>query len=321
MAEPTGATNYQDEFLTNLAVGFAVDQTQFIADQVFPQVSVPHKTGKFWTFSRQDFMRLHAQRRAPGAESAGGQYSRGTDTYALDVWAFHHDVDAQEIANADRRFSLETESVEFVTLQLLLAREYVFQQAFWKTGVWTGSTTGTDLAGGTDFDYFDDPGADIIGAIEAQTEEMRLNTGLEPNLFIIGRPAWRKARQNEQMLEAIKYTQRGVVTRELFAELIGMPVIIADATYDASVDGSNTPSPQWFYGNSALMIHRAPVARINSASAGYIFTWDAYSSYGINVYSFDNAATKSRRFEGEFTAGPEVVSPELGIFFNNVTTP
>jgi len=320
MANPIGKDLYSDEFLTNFAVDYARANNQFIADQMFPTFNVDQQTGKYDVYTRQDWMRLHARLRTAGAESAGGQYSTSTGTYSVDVWAFHKDVDAQDIANQGRRFNLEKDAVRFVTLQLQLAREWIFAQSFFKTSVWTGGTTGADLVGGVDFTAWDDPAMDIINDIEKQVEAMRLATGMSPNILLIGRPGWRAMRQNPVFLEAIKYTQRGVVTTELASELLGVKVIVADATYDASVDGSATPSPQWFYGKNALLVHAAGAPGDGIPSAGYIFTWNRYSDYGINIYSFDHAPTKSRRFEGEFTAGPKIVAPDLGVFFSGIVS-
>ena len=101
MPQPNINSVHVDAILTNISVAYLQNQDNFIADKVFPVIPVDKKSDKYFTYTKNDWFRDEAQRRAPGTESAGGGYNLSTGTYSADVWAFHKDVDDQTVANAD----------------------------------------------------------------------------------------------------------------------------------------------------------------------------------------------------------------------------
>jgi len=115
---------------------------QFIADRVFPNVGVDHKSDSFYVYSRESWNRPQAKPRARATESAGGGWEVETASYNAERFAFHKDIDDQDRANQDAQFNIDREAAEFTAYQLLLTREAKFVSAFFGTGIWD-----TDLAG------------------------------------------------------------------------------------------------------------------------------------------------------------------------------
>jgi len=124
MPQPNVNSVHVDAILTNISVAYLQNQNNFIADKVFPIVPVDKKSDKFFTYTKNDWFRDEAQRRADATESAGSGYNLSTDTYSADVWAFHKDVGDQTVANADAPLNPLREATEFVTRRLLLPRNY-----------------------------------------------------------------------------------------------------------------------------------------------------------------------------------------------------
>jgi hypothetical protein len=78
MPQPNINSVHVDAILTNISVAYLQNQDNFIADKVFPIIPVDKKSDKFFTYTKNDWFRDEAQRRAPGTESAGGGYNLST---------------------------------------------------------------------------------------------------------------------------------------------------------------------------------------------------------------------------------------------------
>ena len=123
--------------LTNISVAFMQSMENFIAASVFPNIPVDKKSDQYFTYDRGEFNRDEMEERAPGAPSAGGDYTISTADYAARVYAYHRDVADQLRSNQDQPLNLDREATEFVTLKGLIKRERLWVNSFFKGGVWT----------------------------------------------------------------------------------------------------------------------------------------------------------------------------------------
>jgi hypothetical protein len=142
MPQPNINSVHVDAILTNISIAYLQNQDNFIADKVFPVIPVDKKSDKYFQYTKNDWFRDEAQRRAPGTESAGGGYNLSTGTYSADVYAFHKDVDDQTVANADAPLNPLREATEFVTRRMMLRKELQFVTDFFTTGVWADDVDG-----------------------------------------------------------------------------------------------------------------------------------------------------------------------------------
>ena len=101
MPNPTQSDLHVNVPLTNVSVAYMQDKATFIADKVFPRVPVQKQSDLYWKYSKSDWRRTDAQKRAPGTETAGVGWKVDTGQYFAEVWAVHKDIDDQVRANAD----------------------------------------------------------------------------------------------------------------------------------------------------------------------------------------------------------------------------
>src|SRR5712692_6942391 len=108
MPLPSPQQVHVDVPLSNLSIAIAQDEQVFgVARGVFPNIPVDKQSNKYYIWTQADFFRTDAQKRAPGAESAGSGLNLSTSTYYCDVWASHFDVDHQTAANVDVAMELD----------------------------------------------------------------------------------------------------------------------------------------------------------------------------------------------------------------------
>ena len=320
MPQPTMGQSHVDAVLTNISVAYAQQASNFIADKVFPTVPVDKKSDKYFTYTKNDWFRDEAQRRAPGTESAGGGYNLSTDTYSCDVWAFHKDVDDQTLANADAPLNPTRDATEFVTQRMLVRRENQFVSDFLTTGVWGSDQTGVSGTPSTnEFKQWSDySNSDPIEDVEAGKAKILSTTGFEANTLVLGYDVFRRLRNHPDIIDRIKYTTAETVTEALLARMFEVDRVLVAKAVKATNNEGGTAAYAFATGKVALLAHVATSPGLLTPSAGYTFAWNGVSGgmgATVGVSQFRMEALKSQRVEAEFAFDNKVVSSDLGYFF------
>ena len=310
-----------DQALTDLSVRFTQEHQEFISTKVFPAVNVSFRSDKYFTYPREYWYKTDAQKRSPGAESAGGGYQVDQDDYSAEVYAFHKDVDDQTRANAQSQISLESDATEFVTQNLLQLREQQWVTNYFATGVWT---TEVALTGGEQWDDY--ANSDPIDDMRTAAITLREGTGKKANKLVLGPHVWNKVQDHPSFLERIKYTERGIVGTELLASMIGIEeVLVPEAIQQTVAEGETVSMSDYAFhlGNHALFLHVASNPGINVASAGYTFNWTGLvgqAGEGIRIKRFRLERNASDRVEGEMAYDQKVVAADLGYMILNAVS-
>ena len=323
MPQPNVNSVHVDAILTNISVAYLQKAENFIADKVFPVVPVDKKSDKYFVYTKNDWFRDEAQRRADGTESAGSGYNLTTGTYSADVFAFHKDVGDQTVANADAPLNPLREATEFVTNRMLLRKELQFVSDFFTTGVWGTDTTGVAGApsSGETKQWSDYTSSDPINDIEEAKSDVLSTTGLEPNTLVLGYEVFRQLKNHPDLVDRIKYTSSQTITEDMLARMFDIDrVLVAKAVRATNNEGA-TDAYGFAYGKAALLAHVAPSPGLLTPSAGYTFSWTGVSGgigSTIGVSSFRMESLKAERVEAEMAFDNKVISSDLGYFWNTI---
>jgi hypothetical protein len=323
MPQPSINSVHVDAILTNISVAYLQKQDNFIADKVFPVVAVDKKSDKYFTYTKNDWFRDEAQRRADGTESAGSGYNLSTGTYSADVWAFHKDVGDQTVANADAPLNPLREATEFVTHRLLLRKELQFVSDFFTTGVW-----GTDITGvsgtpstGEVKQWSDYSASDPINDIESAKATILSNTGMEANTLVLGYDVFRQLKNHPDLVDRIKYTSSQTITEDMLARMFDLDRVMVAKAVKATNNEGATGAYGFAYGKSALLCHVASAPGLLTPSAGYTFSWTGVSGgigSTIGVSSFRMESLKAERVEAEMAFDNKVIGSDLGLFWTTI---
>lgn len=317
MPQPTGSDLYVSPLLTNVAVAFMQSAGDFVAHRAFPVVPVDLQGGLYTEFPRGAWMRSEAKKRAPGTESSGSGWTQIRSPYLCEIFAHHKDIADPDRAN-DQLGTLDPLSAQFVARQLLLEREIAWCAAFLTTSVWTGIYTGvaaTPMA--AQFLQWNDANSDPIKDIALASIAFKQRTGFSPNKLVLG-PFVESALQNHpDIIDRIKYTQRGVVTRELLASLFNVGEILVPAGVQNAGKEGEADSFSFIAPKAALLLYAPSSPGMFEPSAGYTFGWRGYlgSSDGTRVKKFRMEKLASDRVEGESAYVQKLVSADCGTFF------
>lgn len=131
--------------LTNATLAYKNESTDFIADKLFPAVSVQKDAGKIYSYGKQSL-------RAYNTEKAnGGSYNEVTvkvavnDHYYLQSRGLFARLSKEDVENAENPLDAQTDAAEILMHNMMIDRERVASAAINVTDITQNTTlTGTD---------------------------------------------------------------------------------------------------------------------------------------------------------------------------------
>ncbi len=314
-----------DRALTNISVAYLQEADAFIADKVFPVVPVKRQSDVYFIYNKGDFMRDEAQVRGAASESAGGDYGvEASNPYYCRKHAFHKDVTSEERANYDEPLDADTDAADFVSQKMLIRREMEWADKFFKAGVWGTEISG--VASGATADQviqWDQATSDPIKNITSAAVTMASTTGFKPNKLVLSPYAYNALANHEDVLDRIKYTQKGIVTTDLLATLFGVQnVYVAWGVVNSAAKGAEEDI-DFIFGKHALLCYSNPRPALRKPSAGYIFAWtglEGAGAYGNRIVRLpmDMLGLGTERIEGEIAFDAKQICADMGIFFKDI---
>lgn len=268
MPNATGRDVYVDKALSNVAIGYRPEG--FIADMVFPVVSVPQQTGKYFIFNRGDRVRIDDTTRGPGSEARIVTEDVSTGTYVCDNYALKRRVPIEDIANADPaiQMGIMNGRVELVTGKLLTDWERRVAVQVTNT-----SNVGSSSAVASAWSDAGDP----IGDINQAIDNVHYAQGVMPNRIVMGVEAWKAFRRDSNVRNLIFGTNNGggYPSREQVANLFDIPAEgfqVGGSFFNTGEEGQ-AESLSTIWGDNVL-VYFAPMApSTEQPSFGYSFRW------------------------------------------------
>lgn len=329
MPNPTQSDLHVNVPLTNVSIAYKQASSAYIADKVFPKVPVKKQSDLYWKYSKSDWRRTDVQKRAPSTETPGVGWNVTTDQYYCHVYGVHKDIDDQLRANADSNFKMDSDATQFITNQLLLKRDLDWNSTYFKSGVWETEYKGVAASPTTSqFIQWDNAASDPIGDVSKWIIDFRRLNGFKPNVMVLGAHTMNALKNHPDIIDRIKYTQRGIVSEDLIATLFDVDKLyvsyatVADTPQipDAVTQDAGAKYDFITPTKGALLLNTPSSPSLMTPAAGYTFTWSGYlggNSEGIRVKRFRMEPIASDRIEAEQTYDMKVVCKDLGVFIDS----
>ena len=253
--------------LSNLSVKFANDRSGYVFNK-FPSVQVAHETDTYYVYGREAFQ-IPQTLRANGAEANQSEFTLSTATYALDRHSLKDIVTDRERNNANVGINPDVDTMELLTDQIMNACEFNAASTIFTTATSfdsTGSLTSTlywSLITTT---------TDIIGNVDTATAVVMKACGKPANTLVMGEQTFRYAKNQPNIIERIKYSERGIITPEILSAVFDVSnIFVGKSVYDAGVEGSAVPSTTYIWDKKFAAMYLEPNAKLKSPSALYNF--------------------------------------------------
>lgn len=212
-------------------VSVAFQPLGMIADKVSPRIPVTLRSGKYRIFGKNEMIVRDAAW-AAGSIPNQLQSRWSLDTYYAEIYKLRHPLlDAELANNAPAAFGgmdLRTEYTQATTMAIAIAREARVAGIFTNPANYPASNI-IAKAVGTEYDQPNMGGEQVftdINNLLGLTADATLHPISDLSL-VIPELVWRRAiKRNTAMLDAIKYSQLGIMTEQLLAELLGVEEVI-----------------------------------------------------------------------------------------------
>jgi len=333
MAMLTPSAVHIDAPLTNLTIAFLQDAGGFIADRVFPKVSVSKKTDKYYIYNRADFNRTgQVQARAPRTQAPRVGMTLSQDTYSADVFSLATDFDFDTLANEDAALDIRSAGAQMLTHQLLIDREIKWANTYFKGGVWGTDWDGV-ASGPTTAQVIQWSNYSTSTPIQDVTNIMRAvqlkSGGFKPNVMVVGKEVRDVLVNHPTILARLNggatVTNTALVTDAQLAEIFCVEEFMVMETVQNTAAEGLTESNSFIGGKLAAFYYRPRSSGLMIPSAGYTFTWDDLenaSGHGISIKSYrgDYLAIDgiAEVLEANLAYDHKVVSADLGAVIDSV---
>lgn len=217
-------------FLQNVSLGFR--NKELIADRVAPRIPVGKQSDKYRIWGRNTQM-THESRWAPGTIPNEIKMRWSEATFFAELRKLRTLILDTERNNSDDDIDLETQGTQLVTGAIALSREKRVADMFTLATNYSAGNKVTK-AGGSEWDQAavastDQPLQDLFTLIRAVT--LAAMVPASALSVIIPEPVYLAAIwKNAAILDRIKYSERGIVTYDLLAALLGVKEVITAAS-------------------------------------------------------------------------------------------
>lgn len=254
-----------DPALSNVSIKYMNDT--FIADQIFPMVKTTKQTGKYYVYDKSN-LRINSTTRAAGVGANEVDFGLSTSSFSCDDHALKEFVSDEVADQADAALNPLVDATENVTEMLLLDRENKLATILGDTSQITNNVT---LSGTSQWSDYSN--SDPIGDVRTARTSVHQNTFKKPNTLIMSKPVFDQLIEHPQIIERIKYSQLGVVTKELLARVFQVEQILVGEAGQNTAHEGQTDVLAYVWGKNAIVAFIAPQIRLKQITLGYTFTY------------------------------------------------
>lgn len=255
-----------DPALSNVSIKYTNDE--FIADEVLPMVKVAKQTGKYFIYDKSN---LRVDKTARAAGSGANEVDIGvapTGTFSCDDHALKGFVADEVQDQADAALNPLIDETEAITEKMLLDRETNAAALLMNTSNLTNNVT---LSGTSQWSDYSN--SDPIGDVRLARTTVHQNTFKKPNTMILGKQVFDMLIEHPQIIERIKYSQLGVVTKELLARVFQVEnIIVGEAGSNTAKEGQ-TDALSYVWGKHCIIAYIAKKVQIKMLTLGLTFTY------------------------------------------------
>jgi hypothetical protein len=255
-----------DPVLTNVSIGY--QNSAYVAEQLFPTLPVAKQSGKHFIYDKGKF-RVNDNLRGSGAASKEVTLNLTTGLpYFCEDHALKQFVTDEDMDGAVAPMDPMVDATENVTEMHMVAREVELAASLTSTGVMTQNTT---LSGSSQWSDYQN--SDPFTNIETGKQTIHSAIHVDPNVLVLPKQVWDKLKHHPAFLERVKYSQKGVISEDLLASLVGVDrVIIAAAGKNAAVEGQ-TDSMSYIWGKDAILAYINPRLGQKMITLGLTYQW------------------------------------------------
>lgn len=316
MALPTiNDVQLTEPVLTNLLQGYLQSDTRFVATQVFPPLPVENDSGTIPIFTKKYWFVDRLEERAPGQTFEKFGYGISSDTYKTLQYAMAHKIPDEVRANSQMPLDLEQAALQWIAQASLIRKEAQFASVAFGASAWDNSVTG-----GSNFTKWSDySGSDPVDDVRTGKRTISQNTGLMPDVLVMGEIVEDRLLNHPDLVDRIKYTERGTAdnVRSALAAILGVDDVLVSMAIENTANEGQSATYSVIVDDDALLLATNPAAGPFSPTAGRTLTWAPGGGLGSISNSYYDDDTESDMLNHKEQWVMKVVASDLGYEFTD----
>jgi len=310
--------------LSNLTLAYVQEQSNFVADKVFPVVGVQRQSDKYYIYDRAGMNRSgDVKKLAPRTEVNRIGLALSNDSYYADVYGLGMDFDEQTLANEDAMLEIRAAGAQTLVNRVLIEREEQFASSFFAAGIWGTDNTPSNL-------WSDYTNSTPITDVTTARRTMQLKSGgFKPNTMVIGKEVRDILINHPDVLARLNggatVSNTALITDAKLAEIFEVEnFYVMEAVKNGAAEGL-AEANAFIGGKNALLVHTPRTSGLMTPAAGLTFAWNnipSVNNLGITVESFSDDALKRQQvaehIQVKMAYDMKVVGADLGYFFESV---
>ena len=318
---------HTDTGLTNILIAEYQSPDAFIADKVFPLVTVKNFTDFYYRIPQGYFNRSQMQKRARGTAPTIGMFEYEKTAFLAETFALMVAQTDEDEYDMDDILGWDEDATMFLNGQAKLRREIDWSTAYFKAGVWGRDLTG--IAGGgtpTDVQFikWSDDASDPIKDIRRERTRCLLLTGQKLNTLTMDEYTKDVLLEHPEIIDRLNRGQTTGVAKASIEDLKRLFEVdhlhVGYAVQNTAAEGSDVAN-EFIMANGCLFTYTPPgkVGR-KIASSGYNFVCDVYSSIGLRMRRHRANLELADFHIIDDAQAYHQVSADLGVFFSGTGT-
>jgi len=258
---PSAVNARVNKLLTDLAIGYR--NPEYVAESIAPMVTVSERGGLYAVFGKENW-----RRRSDSADRTGEinridwEYSKSP--YYCNGHGLKRPV--PNLKDEQAPFNEQAEAVDNVVDGILLNRELaVYDWVINASNVTNSDSPSTKWDGTT---------PKILAYLESRREVIRKRCGRKPNTFTVGADVWAAIASDSDLLDRIKYTQTGLVTKAVIEGMTDMEWVIPTMVYDSANEGQTPVGADGWAAETGVLSYKSPAGSGSSTPDSFkMFVW------------------------------------------------
>lgn len=304
---PTTANVSANPVLTATLNNYLVNAEGFVGRRVAPLFFTPEQAAQYYVFDTQNMMSAATLKgRAPSTPFPRTQLKLSDDTYRTIDRGLECPVDDGQRKKYAKAFDADAAAVRKIRNDVLINHEQ-------RVAAKALAASVANHAAAKRWDEYTETLSDPVGDVDTAKNSIFNKTGMEGNLLIIPRAVFFKLKEHPKILDKIKYSQRGVVTKEILAEVFGVEEILVPGLVLNSAAEGQTPVPSGIWGKNAVLVHAESAQALDAPNFARTFVWtEETGPDGVLVETYREDAIKSDVHRAQHWTDEKVVGNDLG---------
>ena len=303
--------------LAQLLTNYLVPDSAFVGTRIAPYFFTSEQAASYYVFDKENLASSPLLiDRAPSTEYPREQLKLSQDLYGCTNRGVEIPVDDEERRKYASAFSADDAAMRRIRNIIKVNHERRIYNKV--TGGTFTSTSPTNKWDDHTVDVNSVPTSLPVEDIDIARNAIYTACGMEPNLLILPRSVFYALKEHPEILNKIKYSQKGIITVDLLSEVFNIPIAIAGGLDNSAADGQAVVTAGIWSDTVWLGVVGA-ANDLQSPTAIRTFVWTGMTGPdGATVESYRDDRIQSDVHRGKQYTDEKICGTQLAYTLTNV---